>query len=147
MWCSGELSKTAYIRKSKKDDFQGILIVQAIQKIQALVQIFDLRCVDYHVDVPEILKFEKLLPSVLNQHMPSATARISNVAFTVCYHVYLKNNPSATLEDYQTKFLTTAAGVTAYQEALNLVSTKIKEKITVEDIEGLYKKDPPSVTK
>lgn len=114
--------------------------MQAIQKIQALVHIFDLRNVDYFVDVPEILKFDKLLPSVLEQHMPPLSARISNVAFTVCYQVFLKNNPKGTLEDFQTSFLTTPAGVAAYQESLNLVGGKIKKDVTVEDIQSLYTK-------
>lgn len=118
--------------------------MQAIQKIQALVQIFDLRKVDYFVDVPEILKFQKLLPSVLQDHLPPFSVRVSNVAFTICYQVFLKNNPQGSLEDFQTQFLTTPAGIAAYQEALNLVGTKLTKEVTVEDIEGLYSKKTPT---
>ena len=114
--------------------------MQAIQKIQALVQIYDLRCVDYVVDVPAFLKFDRLLPDVLQKYMPSYAQRVSNVAFTVCYQAFLKSNPSATLDQFQSEFLTTQPGVTAYQEALNLISPKVKQVLTVEDIEGLYAK-------
>lgn len=139
------ISKTAHFQKSEKVIFRGPLVMQAIQKIQALVQIYDLRCVDYFVDVPEILKFDKLMPDVLQKYMPSYTQRVSSVAFSVCYQAFLKTNPQATLDDFQATFLTSPAGITAYQEALNLISPKVKEVLTTEDIESLYKpviKDP-----
>jgi hypothetical protein len=117
--------------------------VQAIQKIKALVHIFDLRCVDYFVDVPEFLKFSKLMPDVLQKYMPSYTQRVSSVAFTVCYQAFLKTNPQATLEEFQASFLSSPAGITAYQEALNLISPKVKRDLSVEDIESLYSKKPP----
>jgi hypothetical protein len=123
--------------------------MQAIQKVEALVYIFDHRSVDFFLDVPEFLKFDKLLPSVLEKYVPPFTARISNVAFTVCHHAYLKDNPEGTLEDFQTKFLTTPAGITAYQEALALVSSKVKKVLTVEDIQGMCVKrnaEPPADT-
>jgi hypothetical protein len=113
--------------------------MQAIQKIEALVYIFDHRCVDFYLDVPAFLKFDKLLPSVVEKYVPPLTARISNVAFTVCHRAYLKNNPEATLEQFQQNFLATPAGITAYQEALNLVGQKLKRTLTVEDIESMYK--------
>lgn len=114
-------------------------MIRAEQKVVALVYIYDHLCVDFKIDVPDSLKFEKLLPSVLEKHAPSFSVRASNVAFTICHGVYKKQNPNSTLEDFQTKFLTTAEGVTAYQEALNQVGAKIKQKISVEDIESLYK--------
>ena len=114
-------------------------MMQAFQKLEALVYIYDHRSVDFHIDVPAVLKFEKLLPSVLEKYTPPLTARISNVAFTLCHQAYLKNNPKGSLEDFQGSFLTTPAGVTAYQEALNLVGDRIKKVLSVEDIEGLYK--------
>lgn len=119
-------------------------MIRAEQKVVALVYIYDHLCVDYKIDVPDSLKFEKLLPSVLEQYAPSFSVRASNVAFTICFNVYQKQNPDSTLEDFQTNFLTTAAGVTAYQEALNQVGAKIKQKITVEDIESLYRKQSPA---
>lgn len=122
-------------------------MVRIEQKIAALVYIFDHRSVDYQIPAPEVLKFDRLLPSVLEKYSPTYSERLSNVAFTICYQVYLKNNPAATLEQFQEKFLTTAPGVAAYQEALNQASKKIKEKVSVEDIESLFVKDAaPSAT-
>lgn len=107
-------------------------------RIAALVYIFDHRHLNYPLQAPEALKFNKLLPSVLKQHAPPLALRISNVAFSVCYQTFLKNNKGGTVEDFQTKFLTTAAGVAAYQEAMNQVAVKIKKEVTVDDINSLF---------
>lgn len=118
--------------------------MKAIQKIEALVYIFDHRAVNFHIDIPDSVKFEKILPSVLKEYQPAPVVRAANLAWTICYQAYQKSNPGKTLEDFKTNFVGTPAGVVAYQEALNQVSTKIKLDLTVEDLESLYKESSSS---
>lgn len=113
--------------------------MKASQKIEALVYFFDHRAVDLVLAIPDSVKFEKILPSVLKEHLPSPTVRAANLAWSVCYQAFLKSNPEKSIQDFQNNFVNTAAGLTAYQEALNQVSPKIKLNLTVEDLEGLYK--------
>jgi hypothetical protein len=113
--------------------------VDADKKLKALVHIFDHRCVDIFLAVPEILKFTSLSQATVDKYIDPISLRASSVAWTLCYLGYKKKNPNATDEEFRNSFTTNFEGVRAFQEALNLAGARMKEKITAEDLESLYK--------
>ena len=112
-------------------------IMEIEKKICALVHIVDHHAVGLRITVPQNLQIEKLFPDVFEKYCPRFSVRVAAVAWTVCYNAWKQENAEGTMDQVREEFVGTFAGVAAYQEALNVVTPKLKRDVSVEDVEAI----------
>ena len=144
MWKIHKTSfNSTYFKKSKKGHFAAVSIVEIEKKIKILVLIFDWRCVDFFIDIPQNLKATKIFQDSLDKYCPPFPQRVQRLAYAILWESYHSKFPDATKKDYEEKFLCSTLGLQCLQETSNYVISKIHEKPKWEDIENMLKEKKP----
>ena len=103
-------------------------------KIKVLVTIFDHKTVEINLQVPEIVKGIKLLPSVLEKYTPPYFERCEAVTYSLLYINFLQLVPNGTKAQFFNQFIPTQTGFEAYKETFAYVSEKLKKTLEVSDV-------------
>ena len=107
------------------------------EKLEVLIHIFDLRNLEIILDVPKKLAGTKILQSTLEKYEPSLSSRTATASFHLLFEIYKQKFPEGTSETFTNHFMRSAVGNEALQETIVFVASKLKEKVTAEDLKPL----------